>query len=244
MSYRFCLLTCLLLSALPACGEKLSDPIVGGQSGDEGAAIPAPCAPPGSSILLLKLTEASTNCIKGTVVEDISLDPVETRTSETLIGGAFVPFQESFSPKLGDTIWVIHQPAQLDGSACPEYQACSKSNCSNIDKESAPEDYDRCDTACLEENQASCALHSADNDFAGVLRAMPIDNGQLKIDWKGKEYSLDYEQLSSPGCEDYFNHLPDYRDPRSDTSSTSSSAATDSPAPINTEIDGAQCLHL
>lgn len=123
----------------------------------------------------------------------------------------------------------IFQRGSQTTATCPEYTGCSRERCgrredayttvidpdceaarernqsvdcppTELVDQQAVEDFDRCDTECLEDTRDVCALHTELEQLGGNVRVGKLNGDDLSFYWAGKVRTESLSDLGAPEC--------------------------------------------
>jgi hypothetical protein len=244
-SFALLALLTLALPAALACGSTTNDveepePMVAGdgdgdqiagQSGNEGSALRPPCFYQDQIIVTVEVQSEPGACFVGEVVELISDGAKNSDVSVgDAIGGMVSLFYTSSPPSVGDTVTAQYMRGSQDGITCPEYVGCSAEECSSFNHETQAEEFDACDTACLEDTREACAAHADDTALGGNVQVSSMAGDLVEIEWLGGTYEFSHSELLADTCGSSFAELPNLID-ESDSDVDPDDAARPAPPP-------------
>jgi hypothetical protein len=193
----------------PGDERDTEDAVYGGQSGNEGAAVPPPCVGAGETAVLARLDRLEAGCSELTV-EQVLRDFSDTALAAGhRIGGATQRPFTNVPPSTGDLALATWSPP---ADTCQLYLDCSLSECGAPDDTAA---WDACNGQCVESTRAQCdelrqqELNSGRNALGGTVRLARIDaSGSALIDWRGATRAVSVDQVLAEDCPAYFGVLP------------------------------------
>lgn len=197
-------------NALPTGDDRETEsPMYGGQSGNEGAAVPPPCVGEGDTAVLARLDRLEAGCSELTIEQVLrDLSGTELAAGRRIGGATQRPFT-NVAPSAGDLALAVWSPP---GDTCQLYLDCSLSECAALDDPTA---LDACDGQCVESTRASCdelrqqELASGRRELGGSVRLARLnDSGNALIDWRGATRVVSVDQVLAEDCPAYFGDLP------------------------------------
>lgn len=215
----------------PASEENTESAPLGGQSGNEGAAVPPPCIGAGETVVVALVERLESGCGELRVEQVVASFTDEPLAAGSRLGGVVQRPFTAAPPAVGERALAVWSARRSD---CQLQLDCSASQCGpQPESDAALAAWDQCNAGCIDSTRAECdALHQAEVEsgrhaLGGALRLAPLDTaGDALVDWRGATRSVPIEQLLADDCDAYFADIPSVA-----ASSEPSDGAAEAPPP-------------
>jgi hypothetical protein len=217
-------------------GDTESAPI-GGQSGNEGAAVPPPCISAGETVVVAVVERLESGCGELRVEQVVTSSEEPPLAAGARVGGVVQRPFTATPPAVGERALAVWG---APGDRCQLQLDCAAVQCGPQPQgDEGVAAWDECASRCVESTRAECeALRQEEVDsgryaLGGTLRLAPLDAaGDARVDWRGATRSVPVEQLLADGCADFFAGLPSAAAPSPGTGEPAPGAgAAPAPAP-------------